>query len=137
MPSTIEQWIKRRSEAAVSAGLGEWINSPETAFGKPIYRVADGPVTFVLSEFGFTYDGPPASFECGYSEAEDLKLAPLTEIMPRDGDLLPRSNRSRLLTLSVMKAGDQEALSLQFSLRVYNQVASVLPRILDELASPA
>lgn len=131
MSSAIEQWIKRRSAAAVSAGLGKWANSPDTAFGKPIYRVVDGPVTLVLSEFGFTYDGPPASFDCGYGQATGLKLAPLKEITPRDGDLLPRSNRSRLLSLSVIRSGDRRVLRMQFSLMVYNQVASVLPRLAD------
>ena len=134
MPVTIEQWIKRRSAAAVSAGLGEWVDYPNTAFGKPIYRLADGPVRFVFSEWGFIYDGPPASFECRYDETECLKLAPLREIIPRDGDMISRCKHSRLLTLSVIKCGDQRPLEMRFSLAVYNQVATILPHIVDNLA---
>ena len=134
MPAAIEQWIKRRCEAAVAAGLGEWLDGSATQFGLPIYRVTDGPVTLVLSEMGLSYDGPPAPFECRYDQIKKLDLARLSEIMAREGDLLPRSEHSRLLTLSILNSGDQRLFAMQFTLRVYNQVASVLPHIVDDLA---
>ena len=134
MPVTIEQWIKHKTAAAVRAGVGEWVDCPATAFGKPIYRLTDGPVTFVLSELGFMYDGPPASFECRYDGVEQLEVPPLREIMPRGGDLLPRNAGSRLLTSNVLRRDGSQRLQMQFSLIASNLVASVLPRIVGELA---
>jgi len=130
---TIKQWIERRSAAWVRAGFGQWVDSPESALGRPIYRVADGPVTFIFSELGFVYDGPPASFECEYSEVERIEVAPIREIMPKEGDLLPRSDLSRLLTITVIHRDVLKNLKMNFPLKAHNLVASVLPRIVEEL----
>ena len=134
MPVTIEQWIKRKSAAAVAGGLGEWADAPATVLGNPICRLTDGPVTLVLSELGFAYEGPPEAFECRYDQVDDLNLAPLRDLMPREGDLLPRMDGSRLLTISAVKSVSNLPVEMQFSLRMYNQVATVLPRIVIELA---
>ncbi len=71
---TIEEWIIRKSAAAVAAGLGDWVDAPATLLGKPIYKVTDGPATLVLSELGFSYDGLPASFDSRYDRVEKLIL---------------------------------------------------------------
>ncbi len=134
MALSIEQWIRRRSIAAVDVGLGEWADASEiTALGKPIYRMDDGPVKLALSELGFAYDGAPAAFECRYDQVETLHLAPLRELLPKNHDLLPRNGQSRLLILGLSRKGSLQRLEMRFSLRAYNQIASVLPHIVDGL----
>jgi hypothetical protein len=131
---SIEQWIRRRSTAAVDAGLGEWADASElTELGKPIYRMDDGPVRLMLSELGFAYDGAPAAFECRYDQVEVLHLAPLRDLLPKNHDLLPRNGQSRLLILGITRKGDLQRLEMQFSLRAYNQVVSALSHIVDGL----
>ena len=123
----IEQWIKRKLASAVVAGIGQWAESPGSALGRPIYHVTDGPVTLVLSELGFTYEGPTLRLECRYDEVEAIKLAPLVEIMRLRGDL------SKMLTIEVVQRGVLPPHVLQLPLRVYSQVATVLARIVNEL----
>lgn len=133
MPFAVEDWIKRRCSAAVDNGLGRWVDSPETVFGRPLYEVTDGPVTLTLSELGFKYDGPPASFACRYDNVVDYDTALLREILPKEGDFLPRSELSRLLTFRIYERGASQPWDMQFSLRVYNQVHTVLDHILYKL----
>ena len=124
----IERWIKQRLAAAVAAGLGQWTDSPGSAIGRPIYHVTAGPVMLVLSELGFTYTGPTLSLECRYDEVEAIKLASLVEVMRCHGDL------SKILTIEVTRRGAPAHYALQLPLRVYSSVATVLARIVKELA---
>ncbi len=124
----IERWIKRSLASAVAAGIGQWADSPESALGKRFYQVTDGSMTLVLSQMGFTYEGPPRSFECRYDEVEAIELAPLADVMRLRGDL------SKILTTGIILRGVPERLKLQLPLRVYSQVVTVLFRIVNELA---
>lgn len=123
----IERWIKRRLAAAVAAGTGEWSNSAESALGKPIYQVTDGPMTLALSELGFTYTGLTPKIECRYDQVEALQLAPLVEIMRLRGDL------DRHLNIGVVMRGSSARLEMQWPFRVYTSVATVLQRIVTEV----
>ncbi len=134
MPITIEQWIRRRASAAIANGFGEWADGPVTVVGNPICRFTDGPVTLVFSALGFAYQGPPHAFESRYDQVDDLSLAPLRDLIPIEGDLLPRVDGTRLLTISAIRSGANQRVEMQFSLRMYNLVASVLPRIVIELS---
>ncbi len=80
---TIEQWIRQRSDAAVAAGHGEWLDSPATALGKPIAVLTDGSIRFVMSELGFSYDGPSGVFESRYDDV-DLEWLGLLETLIRE-----------------------------------------------------
>jgi hypothetical protein len=124
----IEQWIKRKLAVAVADGNGQWVNSPESALGRPIYKVTAGPVTLVLSELGFKYEGPTPPIECRYEDVEAIKLAPLVEIMRLRGDL------SKMLPVGVILRGAPAPLEMQWPLGVYSNVATVLERIVRELA---
>lgn len=134
MALAIEQWIRRKSIAAVDAGLGEWADASEiSVLGKPIYQMHDGPVRLVLSELGFAYDGAPAAFECRYDQVKVLHLVPLRELLPKNHDLLPRNDQRRLLIMGITRQSSLQRLEMQFSLRAYSQIASVLPHIIDGL----
>ncbi|RUP11004.1 hypothetical protein [Hyphomicrobium sp.] len=124
----IERWIKRSLASAVAAGIGQWADSPESALGKRIYQVTDGPMTLVLSQLGFTYDGAPRSFECRYDEVEAVELTPLVEFMRLRGDL------SKIVTTGIILRGVTERLELQLPLAVYSSVVTVLFRIVKESA---
>jgi len=123
----IERWIKQKLASVIAAGVGQWADSPGSALGKPIYQVKDGSVTLVLSQLGFKYEGPTPPIECRYDEVEAIKLAPLTEIMRLRGDL------NKMLPLGVILRGAPERLEMQWPLRVYSNVATVLERIVREL----
>ena len=123
----IELWIRQKLSSVIATGVGKWAVSPESALGKPIYYVKDGSVTLLLSQFGFKYEGPTPPIECRYDEVEAIKLAPLTEIVRLRGDL------SKMLPLGVILRGAPERLEMQWPLRVYSNVATVLERIVREL----
>ena len=108
----IEQWIKRKLAVAVADGNGQWVSSPELALGKPIYQVTAGPVTLLLSELGFKYEGPTPYLECRYDKVEGFKLAPLVEIMRLRGDL------SKMLTIGVILRGASVPIEMQWPLQV-------------------
>ncbi len=91
-------------------------------------------MTVVLSELGFSYEGPPASFECRYDRVEQLLSPPLPEVIPKAGDVLPRTDQTRLLTIELRLDGASALRELRFSLLAYCQIISVLPRIVRELA---
>lgn len=124
----IERWIKRKLASGIAAGIGQWADTPESAFGKQIYQVTDGPMTLALSQLGFTYDGPPRPFECRYDEVEAIELTPLQELVRLRGDL------SKILTTAIILRGVPDRLELQLPLRVYSSVETVLFRIVNELA---
>jgi len=119
----IERWIKRQIAYAVRGGLGQWVDSQESSLGKPIYRVTNGPVTLVLSQMGFIYDGVSPHFECRYDEVEALNLATLPELMRG------MYHEPRVLTIGVILWGVSTRHDLQLPTRVYCDVATLLARI--------
>jgi len=85
-------------------------------------------MTLVLSQMGFTYEGPPQPFECRYDEVDAIELTPLLEFMRLRGDL------SKIVTTGIILRGVPERLELQLPLRAYSQVVTVLYRIVNVLA---
>ncbi|RZF64932.1 hypothetical protein EWE75_08715 [Sphingomonas populi] len=124
----IERWIRQKLGSAVAAGSGEWAASPPSNFGQPIYKFADGSMTLTLSELGFSYDGPTPGIERRYDEVEALELAPLENIMRLRGDL------NAPITIGVIIRGASVPVEMRWPLRVYSNVATVLDRIVRELA---
>ncbi len=124
----IERWIRQRLGPAVAAGSGEWTTSPTSIFGQPIYKVADGTMTLTLSELGFCYNGPTPAVERRYDEVEALELASLQTIMRLIGD----SNAS--VTIGVIMRDASLPVEMRWPIRIYSNVATVLDRIVRELA---
>lgn len=120
--------MKQKLASAVRAGIGQWADTAKSPLGRPIYQVTDGPVTVVLSELGFAYCGPTPAIERRYDEVADIDLGPLTELMMARGDL------SKLMTIRVILHGSPTPLEMQWPLRIYSNVATVLLRIVTELA---
>jgi len=116
----IERYIKRKLAAAVRGGFGQWVDSPESALGKPIYHVTDGPMTLVLSQMGFIYDGvAPQHFECRYDEVEALNWVTLPE-------LSRGKYHGKMLTIGVILRGVPTRHDLQLSANVYCNVVAPL-----------
>ena len=127
---TIEKWIRRKLAAAVAAGIGEWVESPVTDLGRPIYGVTDGGSRLVLYELGLVFSGPlSTSITCRYDEIQALETLSLVELMNVGGDL------EKMVSIGVIWRGGRPAFSMRLPLRVYSQVVTVLGRIVDELAA--
>lgn len=124
----IERWIRQKLGSAVAAGSGEWAALPTSDYGKAIYKFADGSMTLLLSELGFSYVGPTPAIACRYDKVEALELAPLVNIMRLRGDL------DAPITVGVILRGVPVPLDMRWPLRLYSNVATVLDRIVRELA---
>ena len=124
----IEQWIRRRLDVAVAAGIGAWSNSAATAFGRQIYHVADGGMKLTLSELGFRYARPEVAVELRYDEIEALDLAPLRTIMMLRGDLKAPVNFGLVIRDSCVR------VEMHWPLGIYSNVVTVLDRIVHVLA---
>lgn len=124
----IERWIRQKLDSAVAAGFGEWVDFPPTAFGRPIFAVAQGSVTLTLSELGFRYAGPTPVVERRYDAIEALELASLRTIMKLRGDLNAPVSFGLILRDATGRA------EMRWPLHIYSNVATVLDRIVKELA---
>ncbi|MEG3147453.1 hypothetical protein U1839_22600 [Sphingomonas sp. RT2P30] len=85
-------------------------------------------MTLTLSELGFSYEGATAAVKCRYDEVEALQLASLQAIMRLRGE------RDAPLAVGVIMRGACLPIEMQWTLRVYSNVATVLDRIVRELA---
>lgn len=128
MVGQIERWIRQRLDLAVAVGFGDWADPPPTVFGRPIYTVAHGAMTLTLSELGFSYTGPTPTVERRYDAIEALELASLQTIMKLRGDL------NAPVPIGLVLRGSTVRAEMQWPLRVYSNVATVLDRIVRELA---
>jgi len=128
MTPTVEQWIKRKLDIFVSHGYGQWVDSPESVLGRPIYQITYGPTTIVLSELGFKYDGPTPPIECRYDEVGGLKHITLPELARLRGDL------NKMVTVGVILRGASAPLEMQWPLLLYSNIITVLDRIVRDLA---
>jgi hypothetical protein len=124
----VERWIRQQLASAVAAGNGQWAISSSSAFGKAIYQVADGAMTLTLSELGFRYEGATPAIECRYDEVQSLELASLQSIMRLRGE------PDAPLAVGAIIRGASLPIEMQWPLRVYANVATVLDRIVRELA---
>jgi hypothetical protein len=97
----IERWIRRAAAPNVRLGEGEWAYSPETELGKPIYRLHYGSVTLTLLQLGFSYEGPGRSFECRYTDLEEIEGPSLKDYMLAMRDRDPDKMLVSTLTIRV------------------------------------
>lgn len=121
----IERLINEQLTSAVAAGFGQWVDSPVSALGRPIYQVTHGSVTLVLSQLGLVYDGPALPFACRYAEIEQVELSTLDHLSQLPGESL---------NIKIVLCEAPERLVMQLPLRIYAEVATVLDRIVQELA---
>lgn len=127
--NSVERLIRSKLEPAVAAGIGEWGDSTITTLGRAIYSAADGEFTIVLYDEGLRYaNGSQLSFQCRYDEVAAVKLPSLIQLAQLRGDL------DKTLSLELTRQSDSHPYSLELSLRIYSQVASVLARIINDLA---
>jgi hypothetical protein len=126
---TIEEWIKRELTAAVAAGIGKWAEEEVTELGRPVYKVTDGGTTLVLLERGLRYGrSPNASVSYPYTSFESITLVPLIELMK------VHRNLEAMVTIRTRLRPDNRVLEIELPVRVYSSVATVLARIVNDLA---
>jgi hypothetical protein len=121
----IEKWIRMEAARRIVLGEGRWVDSPETAFGKPIYHLSYGPVTLILSQAGFTYEGPSPSFEHRYDEIETINPPTLHDCMMVRGNV----DKMMFSELVMRAAPFQLEMQLQACL---GWVVNVIDRIIRE-----
>jgi hypothetical protein len=121
----IERLIKDRLASAVAAGIGQWVDSPASALGRPIYHVTHGLVTLVLSQLGLVYDGPALPFACRYAEIDHIQLSALDA---------PTQFPDELSTIQIVLRDVPEGLEMHLPLRIYTDVAAVLTGVVKALS---
>lgn len=120
----IEGLIRERLAGAVADGLGQWMDSPSSPLGRPIFRLAQEVVTLVLAESGLLYDGPALPFACRYAEIEHIALS--------DFDA-PTPSPDEFSCIEISLREIPERLQLKLPRHICPDVATMLDLIVQDL----